>query len=180
MKLQRQGSTLTLQKAPPLPHGHLTCVLSGVEVYRCVIHWWLGRNEDRGGGGGRGWVRDRRWRRMKRRTGVRGGRSEGRGWGWDEGSERGLWRRVFALSCTATVRSGGLIVVDGGGAGGVRVGMGWWRGMGEGQWFYDVWSVILSAWEKSMQIQNKNKSQHSTHYTDATQVIFFVFIPQPL
>lgn len=39
---------------------------------------------------------------------------------------------------TAPVRSGGLVVGDDGGAGGVRMGMGWWRWMCEGHWFYDV------------------------------------------
>lgn len=168
IQLQRRGSTLTLQQAPPLPHGHLTCVLSRVEVDRCVIHWWLWRNEDRGGGrggGGGGWVRDGRRRRWKWRTGVvGGGGGEGRGWGRDERSERGLWGRVFALCSAAPKRSGGLVVGGGGGAGGVSVGMGWRRWMGERHWFYDVWSVILAAWEKSMQIQTKTRSQHTRYW----------------
>lgn len=42
------------------------------------------------------------------------------------------------LYTTALVMSGGLVVRGTGGAKGVRMGMGWWRYMGEGNWFYDV------------------------------------------
>lgn len=134
VKLQWPGSTLTLQQASPLPHGHLTSVLSGVQVDWCVIHWRLRRNEDRGRGGGRvrAVMRRRRWWRRGRwrgRTGVCGGRGEGRRWRWDEGSECWLWRKVITVS-TAPISSRVSIGGRGGGAG-----MGWWRRMGEGHWF---------------------------------------------
>lgn len=138
VELQRQGSALTLQQAPPLPHGHLTRILGGVEVDRCVIHGWLGRDQDRGGGGGRavgGWVRDGMRRRRRAGVGVGGRRSEGRGRGWDEGSESGLHRREIWLCCADPIGSGGLVVGEGGGAGGGKMRLGW---MCESHWFNDV------------------------------------------
>ena len=138
INLQRQRSALTLQQAPPLPHGHLAGVLIGIQVDGGVVHRRLRRNQDRGrGGGGRGWVRDRRWGRRKRRswgTGVGGCGSEGGGRGRDEGSEGRLRRSVLAPRAAAPVRSGGFAE----GAGGVRVWVGWWRRGGEGHRLYDV------------------------------------------
>lgn len=164
IQLQRLSSTLTLQQAPPLPHGHLTGVLSGIQIDWCVVHWWLGRDKDRGGGG---WVGDRRrqWQRRRRRAGVGGGGSERRGRGWDEWRKRGLGGRQFTLRSVAPIRPGGLVVGEGGGSRGVRVVLRWW--MCEGHRFDDVWPVVLVTREENMQIPTI-KQKHSTCFTDAS------------
>lgn len=88
-------------------------------------------------------MRGGRWRTRRGRDGVGGGRREGGGRGGDESGERVLRGGAFGLRSAAPVRSGGLVVGDSGVAGGVRVRMGWRRGMGDGDWFYDVRSVAL-------------------------------------
>lgn len=136
IQLQRLGSALTLQQAPPLPHGHLTGVLSGVQMYRCVVHRWTGRVK--AGWGGGGWVGDRRWQWLsrRRRAGVGGGGSECRRRGGDERCKRRLGERWFMLRSVAPIRPGGLVVVEGGGGRGVSVVLRWW--MWEGHRFDDV------------------------------------------
>lgn len=155
VELKRYDSTLTLQQAPHLPHGHLTCILSRVQVDRRVIHWRLRWNQDRGGGGGggRGRVRERRrgWGPRRRKRTIGGGRSEGWRWGRDESGERWLWRKAVTLWWTPPIRSGDLVVGDRA----MRLGVGWRRWMGDGYWFNDVCSVALTVWEKSMQRHTK-------------------------
>lgn len=164
IQLQGLGSALTLQQTPPLPHGHLTGVLGGVQIDRCVVHRRLGRDKDRRGGGG--WVGDRRWqgRRRRRRAGVGGGGSERRGRGWDEWRKRGLGGRRFTFRPVAPIRPGGLVVGEGGGSRGVRVVLRRW--MCEGHRFDDVWPVVLVTREENMQIPT-TEQRHSTCFTHA-------------
>lgn len=84
---------------------------------------------------------------------------------------------VFDIFSAHTMRSQSFVVGDGGWIGraeGVRVRMGGWWWMGEGDWLNDVCSFVLSALKKkSMQIQTNKTNHHTAHtYTDASEVMF--------